>query len=314
MSESTSGIRDRTHAEALDGYRSALGRTTLAESSRTKYARRVAGYLDWLAATDIEGDPLNEPLPRTWAVRDYRLHLKRKRSSASTINGALTAIDDFYTRRGLGPANLEREDAAQRTAPKALTRAEAISYVRAVERATLGDRLRPRDVAIALTPYYAGLRIEEVVGLNVGDVGMSSRKGVLRVMGKGRNGGKPRDVPIKSELRTVLQAWQDARLTWPGADDTDALFLNRKGQRLSDRSAREVIVGFGRDARLGDDESFGPHVLRHTYATQLVRDGNDLVMVAELLGHSRLETTRIYTLPTAEEKAAAVERSIITDR
>lgn len=307
--ESASGITEPVRDELLAGYQTTLARvTTLAASSQAKYVQRVRAFLDWLAATDVDGDPLNDPMAAKWAARDYRLHLKQRRASVSTINGALAAIDDFNTRRGLGKTELAREDTERRTAPKALSEGEARTYLRMVE-----ANASPRDAVIALTPYYAGLRVEELVSLDVDDVQISARKGNLHVIGKGRDGGKPRDVSISAELRGVLSAWKyDERPSWPGAD-TEALLLNTRGGRLSDRSAREIIVKYGKLARLGDDEPFGPHVLRHTFGTQLVRDGVDLVAVAELMGHARIETTRLYSLPTEEDKAAIVER-IKTDR
>lgn len=87
-----------------------------------------------------------------------------------------------------------------------------------------------------------------------------------------------------------------------------SLLLNARGGRLSDRAARTIITRLGEAAGLADDpnEGFGPHVLRHTFATQLVRAGTDLVLVAELLGHARLDTTRIYSLPTDANRAAAL--------
>lgn len=306
--ESASGITEPVRDELLAGYEATLARvTTLAASTQAKYVQRVRAFLDWLAATDVDGDPLSDPMAAKWAARDYRLHLKRRRASVSTINGALAAIDDFNTRRGLGKTELKREDAERRTAPKALSHAEAKTYLRMVE-----ANARARDAVVALTPYYAGLRVEELVNLDVDDVQMSARKGNLHVMGKGGGGGKPRTVPIPAALRPILSAWLEDRRSWKGAD-SPALLLNTRGGRLSDRSAREIIVKYGKLARLGDEEPFGPHVLRHTYGTRLVRDGHDLVAVAELMGHARIETTRLYSLPTEEDKAAMVE-SIPSDR
>lgn len=302
LGEIASGNTEAVHAELLAGYRQALGRTPLAASTCDKYARRVAAYLDWLATADVDGEPLTEPHARDWAVRDYRIHLKAvRRARPSTINGALAAVDDFYTRLGLGPAEAKRETATRRTAPKALNEREVRRYLRVVERDA-----GPRDAAIAATPFYAGTRVGELIGLDVEDVRMSARKGELRVVGKGANGGKERRVPIHAELRGILGAWLTDRHDWTGAD-SDALFLNRRGARISDRSARQIICRFGEAAGLGDDDSFGPHVLRHTFATQLIRKGVDIVIVAEMLGHSRLDTTRIYSLPTDADREAALE-------
>jgi integrase/recombinase XerC len=171
-----------------------------------------------------------------------------------------------------------------------------------------------RNRVLALLPYYAGLRIGEVVGLDVGDVALSGRKGELRVMGKARDGGKLRTVPIHAELRPVLRAWLIERQGWPGAQATPALLLNARGGRISDRYGREIIEGLGRLAGLDVDhpETFGPHVLRHTFGTQLVRAGVDLVTVAELMGHARLDATRIYTLPAKTDPERALD-ALLTD-
>jgi integrase/recombinase XerC len=171
-----------------------------------------------------------------------------------------------------------------------------------------------RNQVMALLPYYAGLRIGEVVALDVDDIAISARKGQMRVLGKGRDGGRLRSVPIHAELRAVLQAWLAERRSWPGADATPALLLNGRGGRISDRYAREIIEGLGRLANLDTErlEPFGPHVLRHTFGTQLVRAGVDLVIVAELMGHARLDTTRIYTLPTKADREGALD-ALLTD-
>ncbi len=170
-----------------------------------------------------------------------------------------------------------------------------------------------RDTVVALLPFYAGLRVGEVVGLDVDDVALSARKGMLQVRGKGRDGGKLRELPLtRPELRTALTAWLEQRPRWPGADTSPALLLNRRGGRLSDRSARTIItdlgtqVGLGQDPGAGSDGGFGPHVLRHTFATQLIRAGTDPVLVADLLGHAGLGSLAIYTQPTDDDRQRAL--------
>jgi site-specific recombinase XerD len=151
-------------------------------------------------------------------------------------------------------------------------------------------------------PFYAGTRISETVGLDIDDVRLSARKGSLRIYGKGE---RAREVPIHPQLRAVLTGWLSERPDWPGAADTPALFLNQRGRRLSVRGAHDIITGIVAAAALEDDIT--AHVLRHTFATTLVRGGTDLVTVAELLGHARLETTRGYTRPTDEDRIRALD-------
>jgi integrase/recombinase XerC len=95
----------------------------------------------------------------------------------------------------------------------------------------------------------------------------------------------------------------------PGAEDTDALLLNRRGGRLSDRSARAIVTDLGAQVGLGDGpgDGFGPHILRHTFATQLLRGGADPVLVADLLGHASLGTVRTYTQPNDTDRERALD-------
>lgn len=292
-------------AAALAGYQRGLRTAPLAAGTRAKYTSRVRGYLVWLATTTVDlGDPLEETSARDGAVRDWRAWAKTvARLRPATINNTLAAIDDFYTRRGLGPATARREALPQR-APKALAGREVVRYLRAVEHCGSS-----RDTLVALLPFYAGLRVGEVVGLDLDDLALSARKGTLRIRGKGRDGGKLRELPLtRPELRTALTKWLNDRTAWPGADASPALLLNRRGGRLSDRSARTIITGLGEQVGLGRDDSdgFGPHVLRHTFATQLLRGGADPVLVADLLGHSDLTNLKIYTQPNDEDRERAL--------
>ncbi|WP_261575470.1 tyrosine-type recombinase/integrase [Frankia gtarii] len=293
----------------LEAYRVGLVHTPLAADSRTKYAGRVRGYLVWLAeggGADVLGDPLQHEAARDGAVRNYKRWLKSQHRTPATINNHLAALSDFYTRLGLG-AHQARTEVLPLRAPAALDPHQTRRYLRAVEACP-----SPRDRAIALLPYYAGLRIGEVVALDLVDIRLSSREGELIVAGKERDGGRQRTLPIHPGLHTVLALWLRHRTTVTG-DDQAAVFLNHRGGRLTDRAARTIITSLGAAADLTvDDEPFGPHVLRHTFAIQLVRTGIELVTVADLLGHTRLETTRLYTQPTSTSRAAT-RGSLATD-
>jgi integrase/recombinase XerC len=265
------------------------------------YLSRVRQFLIWLQDADADGDPLTDPASRDGAVRDYRAFLlivaKRK---ASTVNAHLTAIDDFYRRRGLGPAAAKRQQLPQ-AAPRALSDRDRTRWLRAVERAAVRDR------ALAFTEFYAGTRGAETLALDVGDLRTSARRGHLVVRyGKG---GKYREVPLHPKLRTALEEWGAERVTWTGAQTNLALFLNRRGGRLSTRGAYDVLTRIAQDANLeiGRDGDFTPHVLRHSAATAMIRSGEDIVTVAEILGHS-IETARRYALPTHADKERAIGR------
>jgi site-specific recombinase XerD len=124
----------------------------------------------------------------------------------------------------------------------------------------------------------------------------------LRVRGKGVT---VRELPLHPQLRTDMQLWLDERPAWPGAECTPALLLNRRGGRLSVRGASGIIHNLAADGGL-DDEAITAHIGRHTFAATLIRGGTDLVVVADMLGHARLDTVRAYTCPTTEDRAKAL--------
>jgi site-specific recombinase XerD len=120
-----------------------------------------------------------------------------------------------------------------------------------------------------------------------------------------------RELPVHPQLRADLALWLDERPNWPGADTSPALLLNRRGGRLSVRGASNIIQSIASNAGLGD--GITAHVGRHTFATTLVRGGTDLVVVADLLGHARLDTVRAYTRPTEDDRTKSLNL-LPTDR
>jgi site-specific recombinase XerD len=296
------------YEEILGGYATALEVAPLSADTRRTYVSRVRQYLAWLHRDTGErrsGDPLTLPGARDWAVRDYRRYLLREadpKRSVRYCNNTLAALDDFHTRRGLGRADIARDD-LPRTAPRALDANAQVRWLRAVRQWP-----HVRDRALALSPFYAGLRIGDAVALDVDDVRLSARRGVLVVYGKG---GKIREVPVHPELRPLLQDWIDARCGWPGADRQRALFLTRRGGRLSRRGASDIFTAIAANAGLDDKAT--AHIGRHTFVNELIRGGEDLVIVAEIAGHARLETLRVYSQPTDDDKHNAL-RHLTVDR
>ncbi len=229
-------------------------------------------------------------------MRDYKTALKVLHlAKPSSVNLVLAAVDHFYRFLELPTPQVTREDLPAQ-APRALEPPEQKRFLRAVERCSSA-----RDRAIALLLFYTGLRISECAALTMDDVRLSSRKGLVIVrMGKGNT---YREVPLNAEVRTALDTWLEQRKQLVGQRNELALFLTKRGTRLATRSIDDVVRRLGQEANL----SLSAHILRHTCLTSLVRNGNDLVLVAELAGHKRLETTRRYSLPTAADREAAME-------
>jgi integrase/recombinase XerD len=151
-----------------------------------------------------------------------------------------------------------------------------------------------RDRAVLETLYGAGLRVSELVGLDVDDVDLD--EGSVRVLGKG---GKERDIPIGRYAREALAAYlTTARPALSTSRSRAALFLNRRGGRLTRQACWTILRRHARTA--GIDKRITPHTLRHSFATHLLEGGADVRVVQELLGHASLATTQVYTLVTRE--------------
>jgi integrase/recombinase XerC len=227
-------------------------------------------------------------------VRDFKGHLKEQRYSPRSVNLALAALDNFYRFMGLGSPSVRREELPNE-APRALDLDSQRRLLRAIER-----RRGTRDRALLLLALFAGLRLAELAALDVDDVAVSARKG--KVIVRRGKGDAWREVPLNSEARAAVGNWLGERAGWPGSDGP-ALFLSRKGSRLTPRAIDLVVRAVGADAGL----ELSAHVLRHTCLTNLVRAGHDLVLVADIAGHRRVDTTRRYSLPSAADRAAAME-------
>lgn len=271
-----------------------LERAPLAARTREAYGQHVAAYGAWLAGRPEPLLALEDPRGRDHAARDFKRYLKVDRGwKPSSVNLALSAVDHFNRFLGLGPANVKREPLAQ-AAPRALSEDQQRALLRAAEAS------RARDRAIVTLLLYTALRLKEIVALDVDDVAMSARKGLLVV--RSGKGDVYREVPLNRPCRAALEVWLKDRKS-RAEDGVGALFVGPHGDRLGPRSVDRVVRGVAARAGL----VLSAHVLRHTCVTNLVRGGNDLVLVAELAGHQRLETTRRYSLPSAADRQAAME-------
>lgn len=278
-------------------YASRLAAAPLDNDTRRAYASRVRTFLAWTETAGLDEDPTATPAARDGAVRDYRSHMQTVLGrKPTTVNAHLAAIGDFFARFGLGTPAAERLDLDQ-VGPRALDAKEQTKWLRACERC-----LNPRDRALGYLAFYAGPRIGESVALDLSDIQLSARKGLIIVrVGKG---GRYREIPAHPVLRENLDLWiNEERPQWPGADGP-ALFLNRRGGRLSVKGADDALNAIADAAGIDD---FTSHRTRHTFGYNLVRSGKDLVLVASLMGHARIETTRRYALPTAADRQAAID-------
>lgn len=296
----------------LADYQTAMAAADLDEGTRRIYTSRVRGFLAFLDTSDLDldgRDPLADPHGRNYAVREFTTHLKTARGvKPTTVNNYLAALDHFYAHHlDLGRAVVDRER-LPKWAPKALDPRRRKKFLRAVDRCP-----SVRDRAVCLTLVFSGLRVSELAALDLPDVLTSARRGKIIV--RDGKGNIYREIPgLHLLARNAIDTWRQERPHWikDGSAQT-ALFLGRRGQRLSDRRIREIVVAVGADADLGDidGEPFGPHVLRHTLATMLREQGYDLPTIGAILGHVSVEVTGRYTLASQAEAAHALQTLIV---
>lgn len=273
---------------SIQDYLSALKRQNASPHTVRNYGVDLKQFLDYFARAD--STPPVESIDLL-ALREWMGDLHRQKLDAVTIRRKLAAVRSlfkFLSREGLIQANPARLVRTPRVAKK-LPRVPTAEQTNALIDQVAADRLkRPhprRDRALFELLYGCGLRISELVGLDLDDVDPEDRW--LRVRGKGR---KERLVPYGRKAEEALQQWLREREAKAGQR---ALFVNHRGERLTDRGARQIVSLYARI--LAGDDSLHPHSFRHAYATHMLADGADLRAIQELLGHARLSTTQKYT-------------------
>lgn len=261
----------------------------LSLSTLRAYRREVLAFVDF-AVSDVAAPTPAEVTPRT--ARAYLAHLHSRRLAPRSVARALACLRtyfNFLVAEGVAASN----PAAAVPHPRGPQATPAVADRYAIEELLDGFSDTPagrRDRAVAELLYAAGLRVSELVGLDLGDVSSSQR--TLRVRGKGR---KERIVPFGRQAAAALEAYLPVRARWrcQVGDEDEPLFVNQRGGRLSDRSVRRLLDAAVR--RTADLAHLHPHALRHAFATHLLEAGMDLRAIQELLGHSSLATTQVYT-------------------
>lgn len=273
-------------------------------SARTveEYQKDIFGGIDFFAgALGISDEELAPRQITPALLRRYLAHLTDRGLSRSSLLRKLSAWRSFMRflcREGVlkeNPLRVVASPRREKRLPRVLYQREAKRLVEAPSQGRGNLRagpLRVRDRAILEVLYASGIRISELVGLQIGDVDLDG--GYLRVLGKG---SKERLVPIGQyavkALKAYLRRGRPQLLKEKGGRFEGALFLNKYGGRISTRGVRGVIKGYAAEA--GIEGGVSPHTLRHSFATHLLDGGADLRAVQDLLGHARLSTTQVYT-------------------
>jgi tyrosine recombinase XerC len=235
-------------------------------------------------------------------IRRFLAHLKERNYSKSTISRKLACLRSFFkflVRENVienNPASSVATPKRDKRLPHFLEESEVGTLLEAPKIETSEGR---RDKAMMETLYSSGLRVSELVGLNIEHVDRVS--GLVRVRGKGK---KERLVPLGG---AALKAIEDYLTKRKSDEPRQPLFLNNRDGRLTDRSVRRMILKYARLCLAKKEVS--PHMLRHSFATHMLNRGADLRSVQELLGHQNLSTTQIYTHVTTQRLKEAYDKA-----
>ena len=251
------------------------------------YRRDLTRFHEFLQGQGIE----------TWErvaysdVSAFAARRHRQGRKSRTIARELSSIRSFYQFL-IRHAVIEKNPALEVSAPKSdkplpkTCDAETLEQLLRVS--DQGDELLLRDVAIFELIYSSGLRLAELVGIDLDDIDLAERH--LRVTGKGN---KTRDLPIGSKAVEAVNRWLRLRPNYCRNNEQKALFLSKPGNRISARNVQSRLKRLIERQALG--QQLSPHVLRHSFATHLLESSSDLRAVQELLGHANIATTQVYT-------------------
>jgi len=237
----------------------------------------------------------------------YLINLKERNYAAPTVARKVAATRSFFDFM-VAEGRIKDKPSQNIDSPKigrALPKPISISQVRRLleQPAKLSAPEAKRDTAILQLLYASGMRVSELVALNVKDV--DTEGGYVRCFGKGH---KERIIPIHRQATMAVEEYLRESRPHLTHDDTEkALFLNRRGERLTRQGLWQILKGYAKAADL--DKEVTPHTLRHSFATHMLSGGADLRSVQELLGHANISTTQVYTHLTTEHVRRAYEKS-----
>jgi integrase/recombinase XerD len=273
----------------------------LSENSLTSYGRDLRYFIEFLQNQRLK---LTEVVPST--LSEFEVWLKDRSLAISSINRTNSAVKSFliYCVREYDmnlPTGEISSHKVARKLPKALTVDEVTSLIESAK--SLSEAASLRDVALLELLYSTGGRVSEIVGINIGDLAkVESDNEVIQTIKLRGKGSKERIVPIGSFALAALDNYlvrvRPALVAKSGKNES-ALFLNSRGGRLSRQSAWNIVLESAKACGL--EGKVSPHVFRHSYATHLLDGGADIRVVQELLGHSSVTTTQIYTLVTIDK-------------
>jgi integrase/recombinase XerD len=273
----------------------------LSENSLLSYSRDLRYLLEYLGDQEIQVGEITAS-----TLSDFEVWLKDRQLAISSINRTNSAVKSFliYCAREFDlnlPTGEISSHKIARKLPKALTIDEISSLIESAK--SLSEATSLRDVALLELLYSTGGRVSEIIGININDLAkVESDNEVIQTIKLRGKGAKERIVPIGSYALSALDDYLvrvRPALVAKSGNNESALFLNSRGGRLSRQSAWNIVLQAAQACGL--EGKVSPHVFRHSYATHLLDGGADIRVVQELLGHSSVTTTQIYTLVTIDK-------------
>ena len=266
----------------------------LSKNTIVAYRRDLGKFNDFLRASRLQINELNAT-----NIYEFSAGLRKSGLSDSSIARHVVAVRSLFTflAKDQGIADVAREVVPPKI-PRRLPKALTISEVEDLINANGDDVAGIRNRALIELLYATGARVSEIVQLDVSDVGRGDSSVTVKVRGKG---GKERLVPVGTFAQRALDQYLTRSRPSLNRKLTEkALFLNEnRGSRLSRQSAWQIVLDSAK--RSGLTRAISPHALRHSFATHLLDGGADIRVVQELLGHSSVTTTQIYTLVTIDK-------------
>jgi site-specific recombinase XerD len=286
--------------DALQALAEDLNRTAAAERTRRAYGTDVLQFAHWAAAQCLDPTTVG---PRE--LRRYIAHISKQGCSPTTSARKLAALRALFRgqrERGRipqNPADLLATPRRSSHLPRVLKASEVSSLLDGIPAAS---PLALRDRALFELAYACGLRAEELVTLRLSDVDYDAEQ--LRVEGKG---SKTRLVPVGEPAMRALRGYLERARAALGGEEQEVVFLSKSGRQLHTSDVRRRLRRWSAHAGIAGDIS--PHALRHSFATHLLNGGADLRSIQELLGHSSIATTQIYTRVESARLRSAYARS-----
>jgi len=293
--------------ESLTAFKNHLIEQDRSERTISGYLADQGHFARWFEQTN--GEALSPQRLTPTDIREYRAWLQQRQVKPATINRHLAAIRAYANwavetgQIAASPALKIKAAKQTSAAPQWLEKNQQYALVRQAEEAVTNAKTAParrqaaRDAALVKVLLHSGLRVGEVCALTLTDINLSPRKGKIVVrQGKGE---KRREIPLNAEAREALENWFKLR-----PDFGPLVFYGSRGDPLTPSGVHRRLAELGRLAEV----EVHAHTLRHTFAKNLVNTGASLEKVAALLGHSSLNTTRIYVTPGEKDLREAVER------